>query len=371
MSVEQLHQLDWIGKIPPSNRIALLVPQYNEASNCNILERLSYFKGIALKFKNELDVIIIDDGSTDNSLAIIETFQQNNYYPFYIASISPNSNKVGALHLTASAISHEYVVLSDFDTDIAGYERIFENLNGYEKNLLSKGYYFRLLPFEGQGMVFEFQQMEYSILRSYYKFYEKEGCVPVMPGAGACYQRAFLLSIYANHSGLRNGEDREATVIGLKMGFRTYYLKDVLSLTRPPLSLKKLVKQRIRWNLGYIETYTKEFKYYFNQVKSFNTMGIVLMLDFLIVILMILFPLIVVILGSISITSLAIFLFFSYMVSVLTCIFSVFLAKQEFTEMRKKIIVNILTYPFFKIFVGCVAWNKALLLYLKRSRKKP
>jgi cellulose synthase/poly-beta-1,6-N-acetylglucosamine synthase-like glycosyltransferase len=165
-------------------------------------------------------------------------------------------------------ISHEFVILSDFDTDLVGLKEVIDEICNHQNDVYRMGYYFRMIPFEGSGAIFLFQQLEYCFARVFYKFHNHEKSVPVMPGAGSCFKREILNSIFEVHSGLRNGEDRESTLIGIRLGYSVSYLETVLALTRPPLTYKKLVSQRIRWNLGYLETLLFERKYYFGLENS-------------------------------------------------------------------------------------------------------
>ena len=364
---EKAARLSWVGASPgTAKKAALLVPQYNENSNCDFESRLLYFESVAAACRSEMDVILIDDGSTDDSLQIMTSFLEKHKDAFYLASVSPNSNKVGALFLAALAISHEFVVLSDFDTDITGYNNFIDQLDDLRKEDVSMGCYFRMLPFEGKGPVFVFQQIEYAILRSLYKFYAKDGSVPVMPGAGACYKRAELLSIYREHSGLRSGEDREATMIGLKLGYRTFYQEEVLSLTRPPLSFKALTKQRVRWNLGYLETFHKERKYYGEQIRQFSRIGIIFLTDIVTVILMVTLPLILLLLGILNIYFLLFFLLAMYIGGIIFCLNALLVCPKEFAEIRSKIVLSILIYLPFKLIIGHFSWLKALKIFFKR-----
>ena len=365
---KQTVNLNWIGPAPEYNtKTALLIPQYNESSNCNIETRLLYFKGVAEMLKNEIDVIVIDDGSTDDSLDRIQSFLKQHNNAFYFAAVSPNSNKVGALCLTVRSIAHEFVILSDFDTDITGYSRILKVCDQLRQDYSSMGCYFRMLPFEGEGPIFIFQQIEYAILRTLYRFYKKEGSVPVMPGAGACYKRPELLAIYEEHSGLRSGEDREATMIGLKLGYKTYYKEDVLTLTRPPLTFNALVRQRVRWNLGYLETYYKERKYYGREIKQVRRIGIIFLIDMATVIFMILLPVIILLAGIFNFYYLIIFLAALYTGGLLSCVCALLISPKEFVEIRNKLVVSSLIYPVLKLVVGHVSWLKAMITFFKKN----
>lgn len=362
--------MNWIGQPPNElNSIALLIPQFNEGSFENFLDRLKYFQKISEDYAHCLDVIIIDDGSTDESLPILLDFQEKSKPAFSIASVTPNANKVGALMLTSLGVKHEFVILSDFDTDIDGLSLIINKVAFLRANPGYMGAFFRMLPVEGQGRVFEYQQLEYTLARCLYKFHNEGECVPVMPGAGSLYQRDILLEIYKNHSYLRNGEDREATLLGLKFGYKTLYLNQILALTRPPLTFKALVKQRVRWNLGYIETFAKERYYYFTQIIAFKRVGLRALLDISIVLATVLLPIILFILMMFNINLLIWATTLIYLAGIVWSVLLLNVSPIEFTELRGRLIRLILLYPVFKISLDIIAWSKALVAFFLHRRE--
>jgi cellulose synthase/poly-beta-1,6-N-acetylglucosamine synthase-like glycosyltransferase len=363
-------KLEWLAERPSEfKNSALLIPLFNESSNCDLPKRLSYFKEIAKAHCNELDVIIIDDGSTDDSLSKIKSFMYDVPANFFAASIYPNANKVGALFLTTLSISHKFIILSDFDTDLVGLGEMGNIIDVLQNDQLLMGCYFRMLPYEGKGSVFRFQQFEYSLTRGLYRFH-KDGSVPVMPGAGSCYKRDVLISIYNDHSGFRSGEDREATLLGLKMGYKTMYRHNVNSLTRPPLSIKALVRQRIRWNLGYLETFYKEKKYYFQQITKLTAVGIRTLMDIITVLMLVFLPLGMILSFIISPKLFLILIAVAYMMSILWCSYLVSFGSSEWKDYKGKKLVAILTYIFYKSYIEYMGWMGAIIKFIKQSSRK-
>lgn len=361
----------WIGSSPEEkNRVALLIPQFNESSNPNFQVRLKYFTKIAEEFKGVMDVIVIDDGSTDESLQVIKAFKKKHNSSFFLASVSPNMYKVGALYATAASITHEFVILSDFDTDIKGMDSLFSNLDRLNADPSLMGCYFRMLPHEGKGSVFLFQQLEYSMSRVCYQFYKKESSVPVMPGAGCCYKRKLLVDIYEGHSGLRSGEDREATLIGLKLGYKTIYLEDIVTLTRPPLSYKSLLKQRVRWNLGYIETFVKERKFYYGQIGKLSIIGIRTLVDLMRVKLALLLPVLLLVGAFTSWQLIVMSLIVAYGSTVFVSVNAVLVSPQESIEFKGKRLLSILYYPFYKVPLEFIGWSLAIFSYFGKSSSR-
>jgi cellulose synthase/poly-beta-1,6-N-acetylglucosamine synthase-like glycosyltransferase len=361
-------KIKWLTDMPPAqNKFALLIPQYNEASSCDFEKRMAYFGELSGKYKNEVDVILIDDGSTDDSLKKIKCFLDSRHVPLHVASVHPNANKVGALFLAALSISHEFVILSDFDTDIENMEKVGSLVHILQQDDDLMGCYFRMIPHDGKGHVFLFQQMEYSLLRSLYTFHRHEKSVTVMPGAGSLFKRDVLISIYSEHSGFRNGEDREATQIGHKLGYKALYVDHILALTRPPLSLKALIRQRVRWNLGYLETFLKEKKYYLGQAVRFTKMGIRLWIDLFVFSFLLLLPALIITLVVIRPQNLFPALVGIYLLCLTLNAYLLLVSPKETNEIRGKGILLIFLYPFMKLTVDYCGWMGAVMKMLKKK----
>lgn len=359
----------WVGEPPKQDkRIALVIPQFNESLNCNFIKRLEYFSKISIQFRSILDVVIVDDGSTDDSLERIVAYKELQPNSFSLASVHPNSNKVGALYLTILSIRCEYIVLTDFDTDLIGFNEISQITKVLSNDSKLMGCYFRMLPFEGSGISFLYQQLEYSLARSLYKLHREEQSVPVMPGAGSCYKREILVSIYTNHSGLRSGEDRESTILGHKLGYKTVYTDKVMSLTRTPLSFKDLVKQRRRWNLGYIETAFKERQYYFHQIKTLTVIGLRTLLDALFVVFSITFPIFILVILMINWKLSTLLIIILYLVGIAWPLYGVIISSKESKEFKHRRLYSILYYPIYKVLLDHVAWSSAVFDFIKKLR---
>ena len=231
------------------------------------------------------------------------------------------------------------------------------------------GCYFRMIPFEGNNYCFTLQQFEYSFERMQYKLHNCEKSVPVMPGAGSCYRRISLVGLYGGHSGRRNGEDREITIIGLQSGFKTFYAKEILALTRPPLSFRALYKQRVRWNLGFIEILYKYRSYYFKMLLSGRRIGIHMLQEISKVITILLIPIWVVALGLISIKNMVITISITYIMVILHFFYLFISNPTESAEIRKKG-PWLLIYPLFWTTLRFLAWWKAIAKFVMIKNKK-
>jgi len=353
-------EFSWIGG-EPSNDISLvlLVPFYNELSQGLFKERLDYFNTFACQNQNLLDVIMIDDGSDDGSLEEILSYTDEKEICFYTGTLSQNSNKVGAQFLAVLNTAYEFVLLSDFDTDIFGIENITQVLEALKKNDEVMGCYFKMKPYEKPNLRINYQILEYALLRIVYTFHKRDLSCSVMPGAGSLYKRKTLLEIFRSHSGFRSGEDRESCILGLKLGYKTVYFKEVLILTRTPDNFNILLKQRIRWNLGYIDTVFKEFKFYFRLLARGKTVGLRFIIDLLRISSLMIFPFL---LAYLAIWQ------FSYMIYLLLIIYSFYviaiglqvkLNKDETSGFTQSALL-IVIYPILRLLIEYPAWLTAI-----------
>jgi cellulose synthase/poly-beta-1,6-N-acetylglucosamine synthase-like glycosyltransferase len=362
----QNKQLSWLTAIPANsyNKVALVIPQYNESSsNLNFIQRLDYYRYTARQYGSLVDVVLIDDGSTDNSLQILSEYAEFYEGCFHVAKISANSNKVGALFLAARELTHDFIFFSDFDTDLAGLEHLRETCRRLAQDGQWMGCYFKMVPLEDDTLLTRYQIAEYSFLRNLYRFHRRDASVPVMPGAGCMYKREVILMIFAEHSGLRSGEDRESAVIGQRLGYKVLYQNKVRIITRTPPGLSYLLRQRIRWNLGYLETVYFERDFYLSSVKSLSVMGLRSLFDAVNISSVITLPILFLLCLKLNVSLTLLGAGVLYLLKILWIGSWLASARQEFTIDRKFIPV-LLTYPAMRFTLENLAWLLALCKFV-------
>ena len=117
-------------------RTAVVVPEYNEKSRSNLEGRLDYFAWLADTYKDFLDVIIIDDASTDGSKEELSDYVERNTPAFKAVFMSKNGNKIGAIEKAVDTAPDyiDTVLLTDFDSSIpeesmAHFDDMVDSLN--------------------------------------------------------------------------------------------------------------------------------------------------------------------------------------------------------------------------------------------------
>lgn len=113
--------------------VSVLICAKNEAENLE--KNLPYF--LKQDFLN-FEVVLINDGSTDNTLNVMEQFKKNSPISIKIVDIKQNEQfwggKKHALTLGIKAASHEYLLFSDADCKPISTTWIKEMINAFDPN---------------------------------------------------------------------------------------------------------------------------------------------------------------------------------------------------------------------------------------------
>ena len=217
-------------KKPPS--ISIIVPAYNEAKtikNCiQSLQNLNYLN---------YDVIVIDDGSTDN------TFEEASQCKGVKIIKQENQGKPGALNNGIRSSTGEIIVTVDADTTIDkdALGAIAERFVSNEKlGAVAGNVKVRPEP----KIMNTVQSAEYALgINLIRKGQSVLGCVMIVPGPIAALKREAVEKV-GNFSDDTFAEDFDITVKILKAGFRVEYEEKSLAYTDAPKSTEDLVKQR-------------------------------------------------------------------------------------------------------------------------------
>lgn len=113
-------------------KLSILIPCYNEAAF--VTETIRKVLDTKLAHSLEKEVIIVDDGSTDNSIEMIRTFLLNQSYPVTILQNKRNEGKGISIMKALQQVTGDIVIIQDADLeyDPADYTKmLLPILNGH------------------------------------------------------------------------------------------------------------------------------------------------------------------------------------------------------------------------------------------------
>ena len=245
-------------------RVSIVIPAYNEGKNIegclDSVSKLDYSK-------NKIDVTVVDDGSTDNTLKILKTLENRRF------SVPRNSKKISreyqkikvlkqnhlgkveALNSGVKNSVNEFILTVDADTSL-------------DKNCLKE----LIGPFSdsdigattgnnnvknNNSLICAFQNVEYhfsNLIRNSFSKVFNNGIW--FSGSVACYRKSALMKIgYFKKDTM--AEDQDIALEMKKSGYRTINASKAIGYTIVPDKLKTLFKQRSRWWIGTLQSIVK------------------------------------------------------------------------------------------------------------------
>jgi biofilm PGA synthesis N-glycosyltransferase PgaC len=233
--------------------LSVLIAAYQEADA--IAETLQSIRNVG--YPGVLEVLVLDDGSTDGTSAIVEACAQmlpaTPNIQLRLLRYEENRGKARALNSGLEAARHELIVTIDADTRLqpgsltAIVERLLSDSDetvAVAGAVLVANAHETLLTgaqewdyFHGIAAVKRMQSMYNGTL--------------VAQGAFSLYRRRALLDVGGWPDTV--GEDIVLTWALLKQGHRIGYAEDAVAWTHAPPTLRQLAHQRKRWARGMIE----------------------------------------------------------------------------------------------------------------------
>jgi cellulose synthase/poly-beta-1,6-N-acetylglucosamine synthase-like glycosyltransferase/peptidoglycan/xylan/chitin deacetylase (PgdA/CDA1 family) len=230
---------------PVTEPVSVIVPAYNEheciADTINSL----------LASDHPLEIIVVDDGSTDDTAAIAESFTD----PRVRVIRQPNSGKSAALNTGIAHARHEIIVMMDGDT-------IFEP--GTVRALVQPfatpdvgGVAGNAKIVNRTSLIARWQHVEYVVgFAIDRRVYDTLRCMPTVPGAVGAFRRAALLEV-GGVSDDTLAEDTDLTIAVGRAGWRVVYEPRARGWTEAPTRLGQLWLQRYRWCYGTMQSMWK------------------------------------------------------------------------------------------------------------------
>jgi cellulose synthase/poly-beta-1,6-N-acetylglucosamine synthase-like glycosyltransferase/peptidoglycan/xylan/chitin deacetylase (PgdA/CDA1 family) len=226
--------------------VTVIVPAYNEQANIAATVRsllASDYPGVW--------VIVVDDGSTDDTAAIVASLRLRNVRLIRQA----NAGKPAALNAGIAAARTELVVLVDGDTvlerDAIG--RLVQAFLDPQVGAVSGN----AKVANRRGLLGRWQHLEYVMgFNLDRRMFEVARCMPTVPGAIGGFRRTALTDV-GGVAVDTLAEDTDLTMAVVRAGWKVTYRDDAIAWTEAPATLRQLWRQRYRWCFGTIQAMWK------------------------------------------------------------------------------------------------------------------
>ncbi|WP_250403586.1 bifunctional polysaccharide deacetylase/glycosyltransferase family 2 protein [Streptomyces cellostaticus] len=230
---------------PVTEAVSVIIPAYNEK------ECIAATLGSLARSTHPIEIIVVDDGSTDGTPDIAESLGLPNVRVIR----QQNAGKPAALNNGVRQASHRIVVMMDGDTvfepdtvrqlvrpfadpqvgAVAGNAKV-----GNRRTLIGGWQHIEYV------MGFNLDRRMYDLLR----------CMPTIPGAIGAFRRDAVLAV-GGMSDDTLAEDTDITIAMHRAGWRVVYQEHARAWTEAPGSFGQLWSQRYRWSYGTMQALWK------------------------------------------------------------------------------------------------------------------
>ncbi|ABB23844.1 glycosyltransferase [Pelodictyon luteolum] len=223
--------------------VSVIIPSFNEEDS--IAQCIE--SALALDYP-AYEIIIVDDGSRDLTLPIIER------YDVSVIRLRTNRGKVEALNRGIEKAKGEIIFFTDSDSSLD--PKVLRYLvAGFSDDTVG-AVAGMVLPKRHNSYLLRMQTIEYIYGQSIIKKAQLKsgGAVSICPGPATAFRRSVLLET----GGYRNrtlAEDFDITLEMMELGYRAVYEPRAVSYTSAMTGWKGLRKQRIRWSRGHLQVY--------------------------------------------------------------------------------------------------------------------
>ena len=229
--------------------VSIVIPAYNEEATIG----QAIESALDQTYPN-VEVIVVDDGSTDNTAEIASNFSYG--YPDRVRLIRHGRNigKFEALNSGMDAAKGEYVYHMDADGYLApdNVERMMSAFNDDKLGAVAS----MVAISNDENALTKLQQIEYLFEQLIVRYSQSTGKnVIICPGAGSLFKNGSTNGIKVSDRTLT--EDADYSFEVRKHKWKSGQEVDAVSFTEAPRSLKSFTKQRIRWLYGVLQTISR------------------------------------------------------------------------------------------------------------------
>jgi cellulose synthase/poly-beta-1,6-N-acetylglucosamine synthase-like glycosyltransferase len=247
-------------------KLSVIVPAWNE--------EVGVVKGVESLLSgdyNNLEVIVVDDGSTDKTYKLVEQFAEKGAKKYLrtgkrlLYFKKPNGGKGSALNFGIVKASGDVIVTMDADTifdkdALPTVARFFVNdtLDAAVGNVKVAN---------SRSLLGIIQQIEYTVGFYFKRTHSIFNSEYIIGGAFGAFRKE-LFEKYGYFDEKNKTEDIELSTRLQVHGCTICFIEDAIAYTEGPSTISGLAKQRIRWKKGRLDTFIEHRELFFSKNKK-------------------------------------------------------------------------------------------------------
>lgn len=265
---EKLPSDKTVGRPKQYPTVSMVVPCFNEEKTLSgTIDSL-----LALEYpKDKLEILIVDDGSKDNTRQIGEDLARK--HPSIHFYHKENGGKWTALNFGITKSTGEFVGCLDADSFVAP-DALSEVVKKFEQSPQASAIVPAMKVLGPRNLLELMQSAEYTFGIFVKKTFDNLAAISVLPGPFSIYRRSVFDAVgLFKHA--HNTEDME---MAFRMHSNHLLIENAhtaIVYTKVPNTLRKLVKQRTRWSQGFLQNSKDYAHMYFNP--AFGNFGMLVL----------------------------------------------------------------------------------------------
>ena len=247
-------------------KVSIIIPAWNEEKG--IAGTIS--SAIALDYpKNKLEIIVIDDGSSDNTYLIAKEFEKKNKQ-VKVYKNEKNLGKGNTMNRAIQMSKGEIIVTMDADNIVVKGDILKKMISNFKDPRVMC-----IAPttaiYNPKGILQRIQQVEYLLGTFLRKAFASMDAIHITSGAFSVYRKSFF-DKYGLFDTTAITEDME---MALRIQYNNYHIANdlrAIAYTVAPNKFIPLMKQRRRWYTGLLRALWK-YKNLFS--RKYGSMGVI------------------------------------------------------------------------------------------------
>lgn len=258
--------------------ISVLIPCHNEAAALR-RSALSARDQIQLGPNTKIEIVVIDDGSTDGTRSVANTLKNEGLVD-RVLSVEIRGGKSAAINLGIEYSTGDVVLITDADTtfDRYAFQAMLAKFRDPSVGAVSGNLYARNA---NATAVSRYQALEYLVsIGLGRRIMNMLDTLFVVSGAFGAFRRQALISIGGYDAEV--GEDADLTARLRRAGWKVRFAPNAWSLTDVPETVLALVNQRLRWERAVVTIWVRKFRSVFDpRSRSFSLIDAIGVFDIL------------------------------------------------------------------------------------------